>query len=95
MSIRTVHHRQTRTRYSTHQMMELGFNRLHIGENIGVIVFEIIQNHRAWVVMHEFGTLVEKRRIVFIRLHHKKRRFAQTRRHTKVFRHATDQKARF
>src|SRR3546814_4925964 len=53
-------------RYSAHQMMELGLDGLEIGEDIGVVEFEVIEDGGARPVMHEFGALVEECRVVFV-----------------------------
>src|SRR5690606_17237855 len=70
----------TDTRNSTHQVMELGFDCLQIGEDIGVIVFEIVENRSLGAVMDKLAALVEERRIVLISLDYKERGcFATTR----------------
>ena len=47
--------------------MELLLDRCHVGIDVSVVVFEIVEDERAWSVMNEFRTLVEEGRIVFIR----------------------------
>ena len=44
-----------------HQMMELALNRFQIRENIGVIVFKVVQNDRAGTIVHKLATLIEER----------------------------------
>ena len=52
--------------------MELGLDGIQVGEDVGVVELEIIEDRGARMVMHELGTLVEKRRVVLIRFNHKK-----------------------
>ena len=56
---------------STHQMVKLGLDSVQIGEDVGVIVFQIVQNGRARAVVHKFGAFVEKGGVVFVGLNHK------------------------
>ena len=79
-------------------MMELGFDRSQIREDIGVIKFQIIQDRGFRTVVNKLAALVEKRRVVFIRFDDKKLGFlvatGQACRNTEVHRHAAYQKAR-
>ena len=61
-------------------MVELFLNCGEIGKNIGVIKFEVIQNHCACIVVNKFGALVKKSAVVLIRFHYKKRCIANARR---------------
>jgi hypothetical protein len=65
------------TRHGAQQMMELPLNRRQIGKDIGVIEFQVVQDQSARLVMDKLGALVEKRRVVFIRLDDKQWRCPQ------------------
>ena len=82
------------TGHGTHQMVELGLDGRQIGEDVGVIVFEVVQDGRARAVVHELGTLVEKGGVVLVGLDDEVRLAPQPRRYRKVARHPADQKAR-
>ncbi|MPN32048.1 hypothetical protein SDC9_179524 [bioreactor metagenome] len=47
-------------------MMELFLNRSQIIKDIGMVKFQIIQDRRLGMVMHELGTFVKEGRIIFI-----------------------------
>ena len=53
------------------QLMELPKNCVHIRIDIGVVVFEIIENERARPVVNKLRPLIEKRGVIFIRLDNK------------------------
>src|SRR5450631_242089 len=53
-------------RYGSDELMKLPTDRGNVRVDVRVIVFQIVQNRRAWPVVHEFGTLIEKCRVVFI-----------------------------
>ena len=44
---------QAVARHGAHQMVELGFDGGEIGKNIGVVEFKVVEDDRAWPVMHE------------------------------------------
>ena len=81
-------------RHDAHQMMKLSLDRRQIGEDVGVVELQVVENRRAWPVMHKLGPLVAERGVVLVRFDHKERRIGQPRRHTKVLRHTANQKAR-
>ena len=64
---------------SAHQMVELRFYRCEVGKDVGMVEFEIVEYRGARVVMHEFGTLVEKCGVVFIRFDDKEWRLGKSR----------------
>ena len=64
----TVRHDQPRGRHDAHEVVQLLLDGREIGENIGVVVFEVVENGRARAVVHELRALVEKRGVVFVRL---------------------------
>ncbi|CFN25634.1 Uncharacterised protein [Bordetella pertussis] len=79
-------------RHRAHQVMELGLDGGQIGEDVGVIVFQVVQDGGARPVVHELRALVEKGRVVLVGLDHEgagARRVA--RRHLQVGRDAADQ----
>src|SRR5690606_59608 len=77
---------------STHQVMKLRFYGVQVGKNIGMVVFEIVQDGRTRTIMHELRTLVEECRVVFVRFNHEVRfRGIVTRRYFKIMGDSTDQ----
>ena len=75
-----------------HQMMELAHNRFQIRENIGVIVFKVVQNDRAGTIVHKLAALIEESRVIFIGFDHEVFRFGQTGRVSEILRNTADQK---
>ncbi len=75
-------------------MVELALDRGHIREDIGVVVFQVVEDRHQRPVMHELAALVEKRGVVLVGFHHEFAPLAQPRRHAEVCGHATDQKPR-
>lgn len=75
--------------------MELRFNRGQIGKDVGVIVFEVVENRRTGPVMNELASLVAEGRVVFIRLNDEGRKPAVRSAELRAFfapgRHAADQ----
>ena len=77
-------------------------DRVQIGEDVGVIIFQVIHDGRLRVVMHELAALVEEGRVVFIGFDDEEVRIgalavdlaAETGGNAKVHRYATDQEAR-
>ncbi len=82
------------TRNNAHQMVELFLNRFQVVKDIRVIELKVVEDQRAWAVMHELGALVEERAVVFIRFNHKERAVAQTRGDVEIPRYAADHEAR-
>ena len=66
--------------HGAHEMMELGFDGIEIGENIRMIEFDVVDDQRARTVVDELRALVEKCGVVFVGLDHEERRLAQPRR---------------
>ena len=54
-------------------------------------MFQVVQDRRAWPVMHKLAALVEKRGVVFVGFDDKGLARAEARRDTEVQRHAADQ----
>ncbi|KAF0279212.1 hypothetical protein BA897_00415 [Spiribacter roseus] len=75
-------------------MMELALDRGEIGEDVGVIKLQVVQDQGSRAKMHELRALIEEGGVVFIRLDDKERRAAEARRCGEVLGHATDQEAR-
>ncbi len=74
------------------QVMKLGDDGVQIRKNIGVIVFEIVEDEGARVVVDEFGAFVEKGGIILIGLDDKEGTAPQTGRDAKIQGFATDEK---
>src|SRR5690606_29357932 len=77
------------------QVMKLPLNRRKVGEDVRMIVFQVVDDQRARTEMHEFGALVEERAVVLIGFDNEERAFAKPGRAAKVDRYAPDQKAGF
>ena len=71
-----VAHNQALAGNGTHQVVELGLDGGEVGENVGVVVFEVVQNGGARSVVHKLAALVEEGGVVFIGFDHEKRRAA-------------------
>ncbi len=59
-------------RHGTHQMVELALDRSHVGEDVGVVVLEVVEDGHARAVVHELAALVEERGVVFVGLDHER-----------------------
>ncbi|SUA21420.1 Uncharacterised protein [Neisseria gonorrhoeae] len=62
--------------YGAHEVVELGLYRAQVGEDVGVVEFQIVQHGGTRAIMHEFGAFVEKGGVVFVGFDDEKRRFA-------------------
>ena len=89
-----VDHEPTVTREDAQHLVKLPENRIHVGVDIRMVEFEVIDDQRARSVMHELGTLVEKRGVVLVGLDHEVLSGAKAGRCREICRHAADQEAR-
>ena len=80
-------------RNSAHQVVELALDGFHVLENIGVVVFQVVQDQGVRAVMDKLGALVEERAVVFIGLDDKEVAAAQARGHREILGHAAHQVA--
>jgi hypothetical protein len=80
-------------RHRAHEMMELALDRGHIGEDVGMIEFEIVENRDLRVVMDELRALIEEGGVVLVGLNDKVRARAEPCRHAEVLGHTTDEEA--
>ncbi|MNM37101.1 hypothetical protein D3C81_478240 [compost metagenome] len=88
--------------HGAHQVVKLRLDRVQIGEDVGVIVFQVVHDGSLRVVVHEFAALVEEGRVVLIGFDDEEVRIgalainlaAEAGGNAKVHRHAADQKAR-
>src|SRR6185437_13368844 len=48
-------------------------DRCHVGKDVRVVIFQIVEDRDAWPVVHELRTLVEERSVVFVGLDDKKK----------------------
>ena len=60
-------------------MMKLPFYGSNIGEDVGMIEFQVVQDRSFWPVMNELGALIEERGVVLIGLDDKKGRVRKSR----------------
>ena len=74
--------------------MELPENRVKVGVYISMVVLDIRDRERTRSIVEELCPLIEKSRIVLIRLDHKKLRIPEPSRYTEITRHPADQKTR-
>ncbi len=81
-------------RHGAHQMVELRLDGGEIGEDVGVIEFEVVQDRGARPVVDELRALVEEGGVVLVGLDHEEARIGEPRRNAEVQRHAADQEAR-
>ena len=81
-------------RHHAQQLMELPLNGRYVGIDIGVIVFEIVQNHGPRSVMHELGTLIEEGGVVFVGFDDEVHAGAHSRGSFEITRYAADQEPR-
>ena len=54
--------------HGAHQMVELGFDRRQVGKDVGVVVFEVVEDRRARPVVDELAALVEEGGVVLVGL---------------------------
>ncbi|MCW0466752.1 hypothetical protein NB705_003825 [Xanthomonas sacchari] len=66
-------------RHGPHQMMKLALDRGDVGEDVGVVVFEVVEDRHQRPVVHELAALVEERGVVLVGLDHKQRAARQGR----------------
>ena len=53
-------------RHGAHEVVELGLYRTQVGEDVGMVEFQIVQNGGTRAVMHEFGAFIKKGSVVFV-----------------------------
>ncbi len=75
------------------QVIELGFDGLEIGIDVGVVEFQVVQDRHRGPVVHELGALVKERGVVFVGLDHE-HFLAGPGADAEIARYAADQKAR-
>ena len=75
-------------------MMELRLDGGEVGEDVGVVEFEIVEYRGARPVVDELGALVEKGGVVFVGLDDEERAVGEPRGNAEIERHAADQEPR-
>ena len=75
-----VHDEPPRGRHRAHEVVELRLDRREVREDVGVVVFEIVEYRRARPVVDELRALVEERRVGIVGLDHEERAVGQPRR---------------
>ena len=73
--------------------MKLRLDRRKVGENISMIIFQIVDDQRVGAVVHKLRPLVEKRRVIFICLNNKVSPLSKTGRDTEIGWHAPYEKS--
>ena len=58
------------TRHGAHEVMELALDRGDVGKDVGVVVFEVVEDRDQRPVVDELAALVEERGVVFVGLDH-------------------------
>src|SRR3546814_13387239 len=74
--------------------MELALDRGHVGEDVRVVVFEIVEDRDARTVVHELRALVEERGVVLVRFDHERLAPPQPSRHPALPRHPRSEEPR-
>jgi hypothetical protein len=77
-------------------VVELGLDGADVREDVGVVVFQVVQHRRLGVVVDELGALVEEGGVVLVGFDHEEVGIGlalQARGHAEVHRHAADQEA--
>ena len=80
--------------HGPHKMMELTLDRGDVGKDIGVVVFEIVEDRHQRPVVHEFAALVEECGVVFVGFDHEFAAGADARGHAEILGDAADQETR-
>ena len=93
VGVGAVDHQQALARHRAYQVMELGLDRRQVGEDIGVVELEIVEDCRPRPVVDELAAFVEERGVVLVSLDDKERTVGEPRRDGKVLWHAADQEA--
>jgi hypothetical protein len=75
-------------------MMELPLDGFHIGIDIRVVVFEVVEDRGKRPVVHELRALVEERGVVLVRFDDEERVAAEPRARVEIGGHAADEKSR-
>ncbi len=81
-------------RNRAHQVVKLRLDRGEIGKDVGVVVFEVVEDRGARAIVHELRTLVAERGVVFVGLDDEERAISKPCRDGKVDRHAADEESR-
>src|SRR5882672_1138876 len=68
--IGAIYYQFSGSRYRSDEMMKLGLNRCKIGEDVGMIELDVVQNGNSGPIMDHLGTFIEESRIVFIGFDH-------------------------
>ena len=79
-------------RHRPQQLVKLPEDGIEILVDVGVIEFEVVEHQRARPVVHELGSLIKERRVVFVGLDHEKLGVAVARRHPEIGRDAAHEK---
>ena len=94
MPVLAIDDQPAATRHGAHQVVELALDRGHVGEDVGVVVLEVVEDRDQRPVVHELAALVEERGVVLVGLDHELAARADPRRHAEVLGDAADQEAR-
>ena len=89
-----VRNDQALGRNRAHQVMKLRFDRGQVFEDVGVIVFKVVQDRRPGTVVHELASLVEKGRVVLVGFDNEAIGVPEHRRNLLLLRHAAHEVAR-
>ena len=80
--------------HGAHKVVELRLDAGQVGEYVGVVVFEVVEDHSARPVVDKLAALVEQRGVVLVGFDDEARTLAEPRRNAEVEGHAANQKAR-
>ena len=76
-----VHDEPPVRRHRAHEMMELRLDRREVGEDVGVVELEVVEDRGARPVVDELRALVEERRVVLVGLDDEERAVGEPRGH--------------
>src|SRR6185436_2456179 len=85
---------QTRTWHYPYEVVKLPLDRSKIVEDVRMIELEIVENCGPRPVMHKFGALIEKGRVVLVRFDHEVLTPGKPGREREVVGYSADQEAR-
>jgi len=91
MLILAIDDQSATRRHRAHQVMELALDRGHVREDVGVIVFKVVEDGHQRPVVHELAALVEEGGVVLVGLDHELAALAQAGGDAEILGDAADQ----
>lgn len=91
MRVLAVDDQSATRRHRAHQVVELALDRGHVREDVGVVVFKVVEDGHQRPVVHELAALVEERGVVLVGLDHELAALAQPGGDAEILGDAADQ----